>query len=237
MSNAPASPLPDDEAERLRSLRAHNVLPTLAEPLFDEFVTLTAQVFGLPISLIAVVEEDEVLYPASHGLPGNNRQPRAATLCATAIEKARAVVYHDLALETSATLPPEALQAAHDNRVRFYAGALLRLPDQRPLGTLCIIDRQARTFSAAEQQVLDHLAALVSRAIAVRFTCLAPGTAGAARWEQLRVHLQGELRELTSLVRYLFTRLGIQIPVPADLLVQVERRLSDMSRHLSDDQC
>lgn len=237
MSNAPASLLPDDEAERLRSLRAYDVLPTLAEPLFDEFVALTAQVFGLPISLIAVVEEDEVLYPANHGMPGNDRQPRAAAICATAIEQARAVVYHDLAVETSATLPAEALQAAHDNELRFYAGALLRLPDQRPLGTLCIIDRQARTFSAAEQQVLDHLAALVSRAIAVRLTCLAPGTAGAERWEQLRVHLQEELRELTSLVRYLFTRLGVQIPVPAALLAQVERRLSDMSRFLSDNRC
>lgn len=237
MSNVPASLLADDEAERLRSLRAHDVLPTLAEPLFDEFVALTAQVFGLPISLIAVVEEHEVLYPANYGMPGNDRQPRVEALCATAIEKAHAVVYHDLSVETSVALPPEALQAAYDNELRFYAGALLRLPDQRPLGTLCIIDRQARTFSAAEQQVLDHLAALVSRTIAVRLTCLAPGTAGTGRWERLRIHLQEELRELTSLVRYLFTRLGVQIPVPADLLAQVERRLAEMSSHLNENQC
>lgn len=234
MSNTPAHLLPDDEAERLRSLRDYNVLPTLAEPLFDEFVALTAQVFGLPISLIAVVEEEEVHYPANHGMPGNDRQPRVQALCATAIEKARAVVYHDLAIETSATLPPEALQAALDNELRFYAGSLLRLPDERLLGTLCIIDRQARTFSDAEQRVLDHLAALVSRTIAVRLTCLAPGSAGAERWEKLRVHLQSELRELTALVRYLFTRLGVQIPVPADLLAQVERRLADMSHYLGE---
>ncbi|GAB3318922.1 hypothetical protein GCM10027511_29070 [Hymenobacter humi] len=229
--------MPDNESERLRSLRAHDVLPTLIEPLFDEFVALTAQVFSLPISLIAVVEEDEVLYPANHGMPGNDRQPRVEALCATAIEKAHAVVYHDLAVETSATLPPEALQAALDNELRFYAGALLRLPDQRPLGTLCVIDRQARTFSDAERQVLDHLAALVSQAIAVRLICLAPASADAARWEQLRAHLQSELRELTALVRYLFTRHGVQVPVPADLLAQVERRLAEMSSFLSQEQC
>ncbi|MBF9239760.1 GAF domain-containing protein [Hymenobacter sp. BT683] len=237
MLQPPASSLPPAEAARLRSLRAHDVLPTLAEPLFDEFVALTAQVFGLPISLISVVEEDEVLYPANHGMPGNDRQPRAEALCATAIEQARAVVYHDLAVETSASLPPEALHAAEANELRFYAGALLHLPDQRPLGTLCIIDRQARTFSAAEQHVLDHLAALVSRTIAVRLTCLTPTSAGAQRWEQLRVHLQGELRELTALVRYLFTRHGVQIPVPAALLDQVERRLQEMSQFLSENQC
>ncbi|UOQ69336.1 hypothetical protein [Hymenobacter volaticus] len=28
--------------------------------------------------------------------------------------------------------------------MRFYAGSLLRLPDQRPLGTRCLIDRRPR---------------------------------------------------------------------------------------------
>ena len=233
MPKTPASLLPHDEPARLRSLRAHKVLPTLAESLFDEFAALTAQVFSLPISLIAVVEENEVFYPANFGMPGNDRQPRAEALCATAIQKARTVVYHDLAVETAATLPPEALHAAGANELRFYAGALLHLPDQCALGTLCIIDRQARTFSAAEQHVLDHLAALVSQAIAVRLACPAR-PAAAERWEQLRAHLQGELRELTALVRYLFTRHGVQIPVPADLLAQVERRLAEMSRFLTE---
>ena len=233
MPQPPASLLPTNESERLRSLRVCDVLPTLAEALFEEFAALTAQVFGLPISLIAVVEEDEVLYPANFGMPGHHRQPRVETLCSTAIEKARTVVYHDLAVETAATLPPEALSAAEANEVRFYAGALLLLPDQHALGTLCIIDRQARTFSAAEQRVLDQLAALVSQAIAVRLACLAQ-SAGAERWAHLRGHLQGELRELTALVRYLFTRHGVQIPVPAALLAQVERRLAEMSRFLTE---
>jgi hypothetical protein len=234
MATTPASLLPADESERLRSLRALDVLPTLIEPVFDEFVALTAQVFGLPISLIAMVEEDDVYYPANHGMPDNAQQPRVEALCSTAIQKARAVVYHDLALETSASIPPEALQAAQENELRFYAGALLHLPDQRPLGTLCIIDRQPRTFSTGEQRVLDLLAALISQAIAVRLTCLAQPQTGVARWEGIRMQLQDELRELTALVRYLFTRHGVQVPVPADLLTQVERRLLDLQRLLTE---
>ena len=234
MSATPAFLLPNDETERLQSLRAYNVLPALIEPLFDEFVALTAQVFSLPISLIAVVEEADVYYPANHGMPGNDQQPRVEALCSTAIQQARAVVYHDLVLEGRATIPPEAARAAEVNKLRFYAGALLRLPDQRLLGTLCIIDRQPRTFSADEQQVLDHIATVVSQAIAVRHTCLTQSRAGAAQWEQLRAQLQEELRELTALVRYLFTRHGVQIPVPADLLAQVERRLLDLQRLLTE---
>lgn len=234
MPATPASLLPPDEAERLQSLRAYNVLPALIEPLFDEFVALTAQVFSLPISLIAVVEENKVHYPANHGMPGNDQQLRVEALCSTAIQQARAVVYHDLVLESSALLTPEAARAAQANELRFYAGAVLRLPDQHLLGTLCIIDRQPRTFSAAEQQVLDHLAAVVSQAITVRHACLARPPAGAAQWDRLRTQLQEELRELTALVRYLFTRYGMQIPVPADLLAQVERRLLDLQRLLGE---
>jgi GAF domain-containing protein len=226
--------LPDDESERLRSLRAHDVLPTLIEPVFDEFVALTAQVFSLPISLIAVVEEVEVLYPVNHGMPGNVRQPRLAALCSTAIEKAHAVVYHDLAIETSAAIPAEALEVAADNDLRFYAGALLHLPDRRPLGTLCVIDRQPRVFTDDEQRVLDHLAALISQAIAGRLVCLAQPDA--TQWQRLRDQLQEELRELTALVRYLITRHGVQIPVPAYLLAQVERRLIDLQRLFSEHQ-
>ncbi|GAA4492710.1 hypothetical protein GCM10023172_00270 [Hymenobacter ginsengisoli] len=227
MFTTPASLLPADEPELLRSLRAYDVLPLLIEPVFEEFVALTAQVFSLPISLIAVVEEEQVLYPANRGLPAHKRQRRVEALCSSAIQKAHAVVYHDLLLETSSTLTPEAIHAAERNELRFYAGALLRLPDQQPLGTLCIIDRQPRPFSAEEQQVLDHLAALVSQALAVRLT-------HAEQWEQLHALLKGELRELTALVRYLFTRYGIQIPVPGDLLAQVERRLLDLHSLLSD---
>ncbi|MCC2545014.1 hypothetical protein LJY25_01035 [Hymenobacter sp. BT175] len=98
---------------RLRSLRTHDVLPTLVEPVVDEFVAFTAQVFSLLISLISVVEEEKVLYPVNHGMPGHDRQSRVEALCATAIEKARAVVYHGRALETSATLPPDASSTAH----------------------------------------------------------------------------------------------------------------------------
>jgi hypothetical protein len=67
----------------------------------------------------------------------------------------------------------KALHAAEGNALRCYAGALLRLPDQRPLGTRCLLDCRPRTFTAAAQRVPDRLAALVSQAIAGRLTCLA----------------------------------------------------------------
>lgn len=226
--------LPHDDAARLKSVRAFEVLPALSEPVFDEFVALTARIFNLPISLISVVEENEVHYPASYGMAGHTHQPRAEALCSTAIAKAQVVVYHDMDLENPATVPVEAREAAHRHDVHFYAGALLLLPDHRPLGTLCIVDRQPRAFTPDEQHILELLAKLVSQTIAVRHLCQLHAEGGQARWEHLSAELQEEVQAFNALVRYLFARHGSQVPVPADFLVQVESRLRDLQVILQD---
>jgi GAF domain-containing protein len=228
LATTPLSNLPAGETDRLRSLRAFEVLPALTEPVFEEFVALTARIFSLPISLISVVDEDDVYYPANLGMPGNNRQPRVEALCSTAIALSRAVVYHDLALEHYAEIPAEALHAAEANQLRFYAGALLRLPDQRPLGTLCVIDREPRAFTNDEQRILDLLAALVSRTIAVRHLCRLQLETGEAQWTRLSAELQEEVQAFNALVRYLFARHGTQVPVPSAFLTQVESRIRDL---------
>lgn len=228
MPPTPSSLLPEDEAERLLSLRAHEVLPSLLEPVFDEFVALTARIFSLPISLIAVVEEEEVYYAANYGMAGHDQQAREEALCATAILQDKVVVYHDLLLGEYPNLTSEAVQAAQQKQLRFYAGAPLRLPDQRKVGTLCVIDRETRLFTAAEQQLLEQIAALISQTIVVRHRLLKLSGQGEAQWQLLRGQLQEGAQELTALVRYLFTRYGVQVPVPADLLTQVARRLEDL---------
>ena len=235
MSAVSSPHLPPDEAARLHSLRAHDVLPTLSEPVFTEYVALTARIFSLPISLISVVEETDVYYPANLGMPGNDRQPRIEALCSTAIAQAHTAIYFDLEdLETSRAVPSEALVAAQRNELRFYAGALLFLPDQRPLGTLCIIDRQSRTFTADERHILELLAALVSQTIAVRHRCLAHPDTGALHWERLSAELLEEVQALNALVRYLAARHGTMVPVPATFLTQVESRIHDLQELLNE---
>lgn len=235
MSQIPAILLPPDEAERLRSIEQYEVLPSLHEVVFDEFVTLTARIFSLPISLIALVDEEVVHYPANHGMPGNVQQPREEALCSAAILHHKAIVYKDVEAEDAPTLTPEAVAAAHQNRLRFYAAAPLCTPDKRRVGSLCVIARQPRVFSPQERSLLEHLAALVSQTVAVRHRSLHEGAGGEQAWHDICVQLREELLALTALVRYLFTRHGTQVPVSNDVLGQVERRLLDLHEVLGEE--
>ncbi|MCC2548600.1 hypothetical protein LJY25_19285 [Hymenobacter sp. BT175] len=106
----PSAPL-NEEAARLFGLRSFDALAAFAEPMFDEYVALAARLFQVPISLLSVVEEADVSGPANVGMPGHSQQPRAEALCATAISQARAVVYHDVALEHHPPIPAQALES------------------------------------------------------------------------------------------------------------------------------
>ena len=83
--------------------------------------------------------------------------------------------------------------------------------------------------------MLEHLAGLVSQAVAVRHQCLQQPVGGPRHWGSICAELQDELRALTALVRYLFTRHGTQVPVPNDVLAQVERRLQDLREVLNEE--
>jgi hypothetical protein len=76
--------------------------------------------------------------------------------------------------------------------------------------------------------LLEQVAALISQTLMMRFACKAQAKGGKARWQRIRTQLQEELQALTALVRYLFTRYGNPVPVPIEVLAQVERRLHDL---------
>jgi hypothetical protein len=228
MTPTPPSLLPPAEAERLHTLRSYDILHSLREPLFDEVVGLTAQIFNLPISLIALVDADEVQYKASHGLPGLHQQPRSEALCALAVKQNKTVVFTDLSQTRQSYITAAADESLRAKGLRFYAGAPIRMPNQRCIGTLCVIDRQPRTFSITEQQVLGQLAHVVGRLIAVRHQCLASPGKGPERWVAVRAELTEEVRVLVALVRYLIKRSGAHVPVEPLVLASVARRLDDL---------
>jgi len=148
--------VPDDEPARLRALRGLDVLDSLPEGAYDDIVTLAAELCGTPIALISLVDEDRAWYKAAHGLDAKET-PRAFAFCSHAIR-----------------YPAEPLivtNAAHDPRfadnplvtgepnIRFYAGIpLVTKSDQQPIGTLCVIGKEARELDDGQLQALTVLA-------------------------------------------------------------------------------
>ncbi|MDF7811096.1 GAF domain-containing protein [Hymenobacter sp. YC55] len=228
MSLIPQILIPTDEMQRLRSIHRYDAALSLQESVFGEFVALAARIFNLPISLIALVDKEQVSYKANYGLPNVQIQPREEALCSTAILDNKAVVYADLTNESSPLITNQAAAAARDKKLRFYAAAPLRMPDERRIGSLCIIDYQPRYLSEGEQQLLEQIATLVSQMVAVRYCCLQTPELGEDQWFLIRNQVQEELQGLQALVRYLATRHGSPAPIPEDILTLISRRLNDL---------
>lgn len=225
--------LPPDEAERLRTLHEQQILHILRETVFDELVRLAAFVFQLPISLIALVDAEQVDYLANQGLPGQRSQPRLEALCSYVVRDNKAVILTDLTGPSQYRLTPEAVAAAQKRNLQFYAGVPLRTPDHRSIGTLCVIDHQPRTFTELEQRVLEQLAQVVTQAILVRHYCLVAGL-GTSHWHEVQALLLEEIEGIEALVRYIKTRAATQLAGTTDLLHAVLRRLHDLQRSLAE---
>jgi GAF domain-containing protein len=223
-------PLPPNEAARLRALHHYEVMPTQQEPVFDELVRLAAQLYSLPISLIAFVDADEVVYKANHGLPGLLQQPREEAICAMVVSQRTPLVFPNLTKpDQLQRLTGMASAAAQAKDLQFYAGAPLHTPIRYLIGTLCVIGNRPRTFSDEERQSLEQLAGLVSELITIRHVCLThQKVTSQERWQSIQALMAEEMRQLNVLVHYLLAQFGTKTPVPFGVLKPVARRLDDL---------
>lgn len=150
-------PLPANEAERLRALRDTGLLDTLAEDRFDR-VTRTAQrLFRVPIAVFSLVDADRQWFKSIQGL-GVAETPREVSFCGHAILEEGVFCVEDAASDARFADNPLVVD---EPGIRFYAGCPVHSPSGLPIGTLCIIDREPRRFSAADRRALADLARML----------------------------------------------------------------------------
>jgi GAF domain-containing protein len=152
----PAAAIPQDEATRLRSLAALNVLDSAPEPEFDALVKAAALVCGVPISLISLVDAERQWFKASIGLAGLHEVPREIGFCAHSILDQDLLEIEDASRDPRFAANPLVTGAPG---IRFYAGAPLNLLDGTCVGSLCVIDHQPRRLDSTQREILLHLAA------------------------------------------------------------------------------
>jgi len=223
----PKSLIPENEAARLRSLRLYQIASTPPEPIFNDYVAWAAQLFNTPISLISLVDEDQVHFKALTGAEGITGLPRTESMCSAAILPEVPVVLTDYKAESCELIKPDVAQALGLN---FYAGAALQMPDGSRIGMMAVIGREARGLSTSEAAVLRHLANLVSLTIELRFNYLHSQQSEA--WENAQVELAENLDDNAALTRYLNTRnRGINLD-DEETLDLVTRRLNGVEKVL-----
>ncbi len=159
--------IPVDEQERLKELQALSILDTDPEERFDRVTRMAKRLFGVPIALVSLIDENRQWFKSCFGLDVNETE-RRISFCGHAILEKGALVINDATKDERFFDNPLVTEDPH---IRFYAGQPLRTMSGQGLGTLCIIDRAPRDFSDEDLGMLADLAGMVEREImAVQLT-------------------------------------------------------------------
>ena len=145
---------PENEEERLKSLRSTGILDTDSEERFDRLTRMAKRVFGVSIALVSLVDENRQWFKSKAGLDACETG-RDISFCGHAILGNDIFVIED-ALEDERFADNPLVTG--EPKIRFYAGAPLRYLDGNKLGTLCIIDQEPRVLDEEDYAMLRDLA-------------------------------------------------------------------------------
>ena len=156
--------IPENEDQRLAAVRRYDVLDTPPDGAFERITKLAAKHFGVPVSIVSIVDSDRIWFKSHHGVDVDEigRDPG---LCASAILADEPWIVENAEVDPRTMANP---LVAGELGLRFYAGAPLRTRDGFNLGTLCVIDQQPREFSEQDAEVLADMADVVMDELELR---------------------------------------------------------------------
>jgi diguanylate cyclase (GGDEF)-like protein len=154
---APA--IPANEPSRLYRLAQTELLDTAHEERFDRIVRVARRLFGVPIALVSLVDENRQWFKSCIGIDATET-PRDVSFCGHAILSDQVFVIPDATADKRFAANPLVTGAPH---IRFYAGYPLDAGNGMRVGTLCVIDTKPRQFDAADQETLRDLGKIVER--------------------------------------------------------------------------
>jgi len=155
-----------DEKQRMAAVRRYDILDTPPDGAFDRITALAARRFGVPIAIISIVDADRIWFKSHHGLPVE-QVDREPGLCASAILGDVPYLLADASGDPRSLANP---LVAGEFGFRFYAAVPLTTSDGYNLGTLCVIDKEARAVDEAQIEDLKDLASVVMDQLEMRLS-------------------------------------------------------------------
>lgn len=139
-----------------------------ADPSFDRYARMVRRALGVPVALVSIVEENRQVFTGAEGLPepyqASRETPLSHSFCQYVARDEKPLVIEDArehpVLRTNL--------AIEDLNVVAYAGWPVTDHTGRTIGSLCAIDSSPRTWSAAELETLEDMAAACSAELAER---------------------------------------------------------------------
>jgi diguanylate cyclase (GGDEF)-like protein len=147
---------PQTEQFRLAALQRYQLTDSSSatDPDLDFLTALAAQLCGMPLACLALVEGERVWFKAVHGVP-TQALARDDSYCALAVLDGGITEFSDVLLDYRTAGMPWTLDAP---RVRHYCAAPLCSPDGYPIGTLAVLSEQPGQLSEAQRATLQQLA-------------------------------------------------------------------------------
>ncbi|WP_092848531.1 sensor histidine kinase [Algibacter pectinivorans] len=155
----------ENEVDRIENLKSYNILDTLPEKDYDDITRIAAEICGMPIALISLIDDKRQWFKSHIGL-STTQTPKEYAFCAHAINESNEPFiiqdarkddrFHDNPLVTGAP------------NVIFYAGVTLKSQNGLPLGTLCVIDNKPNLLSQSQINSLSALSNQVMNILELR---------------------------------------------------------------------
>jgi EAL domain-containing protein (putative c-di-GMP-specific phosphodiesterase class I)/PAS domain-containing protein len=148
-------PDPDNEEERVASLKTYNILDTAAEVTFDHITQLASLICETPVSLMNFIDEERQWSKAGTGIDtALTELPRDMVFC-------NQTILHDFLYEipdtTKDPLFADNPLVKSTYKVRFYAGVPLINPEGFRLGALCVLDMKPKILTDSQKKSLEAL--------------------------------------------------------------------------------
>jgi GAF domain-containing protein len=190
------------DRDRLKALSQFAILDTPPERGFDDIVELATQICETPVALVSLVSDDRQWFKARVGF-SECQTDLSSSVCAHALVEPDLLVIPDLSLDERTRNNP---LVTGEPFIRFYAGAPLRTAEGHVVGSLCVIDTEARRggLTAAQASALRNLGRQVvsqlelRQAVTERDALLAEQKEAEARRNGL-LHIGDRLRDAATI--------------------------------------